>query len=201
MFLTLSRHVLYAFANVDPESGEVQLSDAWADKDIQYDGDEGVEGDLYGNLKALYLLKKEHRHLKVLLSIGGWTNSPNIHPVIVDGDKRATFVESAVRILEDYGLDGIDVDYEYPDNDEQACGYVDLLRELREALDGHAGNKDIDYHFLLSVRCFHVWLIERTLNELCLGRSTVWSNSAREAPRGRDERVLGFLESNVLRLL
>ncbi|KAG6869424.1 hypothetical protein C0993_007111, partial [Termitomyces sp. T159_Od127] len=62
------------------------------------------------------------------------------------------FVHSAVRLLEDYGLDGLDVDYEYPTNDEQARGYVALLKELRDALDKHAQHKGIDYRFLLTVR-------------------------------------------------
>lgn len=87
----------------------------------------------------------------MLLSIGGWTYSPSIHPVVVNPTLRAKFVESSVRLLEDYGLDGLDVDYEYPSNDAQARGYVDLLRELRIALDKHAKAKGADYRFLLTV--------------------------------------------------
>jgi chitinase len=59
------------------------------------------------------------------------------------------------KLLEDYGLDGIDVDYEYPQNSEQAQGYVDLLRELRHGLDDHARNKGANYRFLLTVRTPH----------------------------------------------
>ncbi|KAJ1305707.1 hypothetical protein OPQ81_010442 [Rhizoctonia solani] len=99
----------------------------------------------------LYLLKKKNRHLKVLLSIGGWTYSPALHPIIVDPHKRARFVETAVTLLEDLGLDGLDVDYEYPQNDEQARGYVALLRELRLALDAHAHKKGTNYHFALTI--------------------------------------------------
>lgn len=87
----------------------------------------------------------------MLLSIGGWTYSPSIHPVVINPALRAKFVESSVRLLEDYGLDGLDVDYEYPSDDAQARGYVDLLRELRIALDKHARNKGADYRFLLTV--------------------------------------------------
>ncbi|KAG1862561.1 glycoside hydrolase family 18 protein [Suillus subalutaceus] len=146
-------HILYAFADLRPDSGEVVLSDAWADKDIHYPGDSwnDVGNNLYGNFKAIYKLKQQNRHLKVLLSIGGWTYSPKFHPIVVNPALRANFVRSAVRLLEDYGLDGLDVDYEYPSNEYQARGYADLLRELRIALDQHAQMKGIYHRFLLTI--------------------------------------------------
>ncbi|KAF8658256.1 hypothetical protein AX16_002032 [Volvariella volvacea WC 439] len=146
-------HLLYAFADLNPGTGEVKLSDPWADKDIHYPGDSwnDVGHNLYGNFKAIYKLKKQHRHLKVLLSIGGWTYSPKFHPIVVNPALRAQFVASSVKLLEDYGLDGLDIDYEYPSNDEQARGYVDLLRELRHALDVHSRRKWANYKFLLTI--------------------------------------------------
>ena len=71
--------------------------------------------------------------------------------MVIDPAKRAKFVESSVQLLEDYGLDGLDVDYEYPSDDAQARGYVDLLRELRQALDAHAAKKHANYRFLLTI--------------------------------------------------
>ncbi|KAJ3480334.1 hypothetical protein NLI96_g8418 [Meripilus lineatus] len=146
-------HILYAFANVKAETGEAFLSDVWADKDIHYPGDSwnDVGNNLYGNLKAIYNLKKQHRHLKVILSIGGWSYSQAFHPVVTSRSLRSKFVASAVRLLEDYGLDGLDLDYEFPQNDEQARGYLELLRELRHALDEHANRKNTNYRFLLTI--------------------------------------------------
>jgi len=125
----------------------------WADQDIHYPGDSwnDVGNNLYGNFKAIYNLKKQHRHLKVLLSIGGWTYSPSFHPVVVNAALRAKFVESSVKLLEDFGLDGLDVDYEYPSDNNQAVGYVALLEEMRTALDKHAAKKGSGCKFLLSV--------------------------------------------------
>jgi chitinase len=156
MTLIFSSHILYAFANVKTETGEVVLSDSWADEQIHYPGDSWNDpGDnLYGNFKAIYNLKKQNRHLKVLISIGGWTYSPSMHSIVVSSSLRSRFVETSVKILEDYGLDGLDIDYEYPQNDEQANGYVELLKELRNGLDMHQKSKGIDYKFLLTVRLF-----------------------------------------------
>jgi chitinase len=153
----LRSHILYAFANLTAETGEVILSDVWADKDIHYPGDSWNDSgnNLYGNFKAIYNLKKQNRNLKVLLSIGGWTYSPTFHPIVVSPARRAKFVESSIKLLEDYGLDGLDVDYEYPSNDEQARGYVELLRELRAGLDHHAHSKGANYRFLLTVCASH----------------------------------------------
>lgn len=142
-----------------PDNGEVYLSDLWADQDIHYPGDSwnDVGTNLYGNFKAVYNLKKEHRHLKVLLSIGGWTYSPSFHPVVVNPVLRAKFVESSIKLVEDYGLDGLDVDYEYPTNNDQALGYVSLLAEMREALDKQATKKGSGCKFLLTV-CNLQWM-------------------------------------------
>ncbi|KAJ6499902.1 glycoside hydrolase [Mycena vitilis] len=146
-------HILYAFANIKPDTGEVFLSDDWADKDIHYPGDSWNDsGDnLYGNFKALYNLKKQQRNLKTLLSIGGWTYSPQFHPVVVSPALRAKFVQSSIKLLEDFGLDGLDVDYEYPTNNAQAAGYTELLKELRNGLDEHARLKGANYKFLLTI--------------------------------------------------
>ncbi|CAL1707582.1 unnamed protein product [Somion occarium] len=146
-------HILYAFANLKADTGEVFLSDTWADQDIHYPGDSWNDSgkNLYGNFKAIYKLKKQNRHLKVLLSIGGWTYSPTFHPIVVSPVLRSKFVASAIRLLEDNGLDGLDIDYEYPSNDAQARGYVDLLRELRHGLDEHARRKGANYKFLLTI--------------------------------------------------
>ncbi|KAH9896763.1 glycoside hydrolase superfamily [Cubamyces lactineus] len=137
-------HILYAFADVSPDTGTISLTDSWADEQKHYPGDSwnDVGNNLYGCLKQLYLLKLQNRNLKVLLSIGGWTYSQYGHfSFITDSTKRATFVTSAVSLIENYGFDGIDIDFEYPTTPALASGYASLLTSLRTAFDNLQAQK------------------------------------------------------------
>ena len=118
------------------------MSDTYADLQLAYPGDDtSANGtNLYGNLKQLYLLKKKNRSLKTMFSIGGYTYSPNYIPVLASESMRATFASSAVSILANLGFDGINIDYEYVTNSDQATQLVDLLKKLRTGLDAYASN-------------------------------------------------------------
>ncbi|KAG0000226.1 hypothetical protein BGZ65_004545 [Modicella reniformis] len=144
-------HVLYAFANLDPE-GRVVLGDSWADTDKHYEDDSWNDSgtNLYGNFKRLGLLKKANRHLKVSLSIGGWTWSTNFAGVAACPHKRATFVKTSIELMNNLGLDGLDIDWEYPKTEEDAENYVSLLRELRQGLNQYAAEKGDPNPYLLT---------------------------------------------------
>lgn len=93
------------------------LQDVWADKGKHFPPEQTIDGqadswneqgnNLYGNFKQLYLLKRQNRHLKVTLSVGGWTWSTNFAGVAADPQKRRVFVDSAIKLIGDLGLDGI----------------------------------------------------------------------------------------------
>ncbi|KAF3934333.1 Chitotriosidase-1 [Dactylella cylindrospora] len=131
-------HILFAFLKINRETGEITLADPWADVDIRWDQPWDQPGtNVYGIFYQLYRLKQTNRKLKVLLSIGGWTYSQNgdFAGGASTPERRDKFARSAVEMVKNYGLDGIDLDWEYPVDATEAANYVDLLRLCRQYLD------------------------------------------------------------------
>ncbi|RFU72969.1 glycosylhydrolase family 18-2 [Trichoderma arundinaceum] len=149
-------HLLYAFAGIAGD-GSVIATDLWADEQKllgnQARDDSHQNGDVHGIIEQVFLLKQQHRHMKTLLSIGGWTASQEgkFNPAINSAAGRRRFAETAVKLLANWGFDGLDIDYEYPANQQDAENFVLLLRECREALDEYADSNGQRYHYLLTV--------------------------------------------------
>lgn len=93
---------------------------------------------LQGSFNQLFELKKKNRNLKIILSIGGYTYTENLAKGIENAKQRRNFVESAVRLVRDLGLDGLDIDWEYPTRPGDPELYIQLLQELRVELDEYA---------------------------------------------------------------
>lgn len=95
------------------------------------------------NLAALTALREQNRSFQVLVSVGGWLGSGGFSDASLTPESRRTFVQSAVAFVERYGLDGLDVDWEYPGmagagntfRPEDKQNFTLLMKELRAELD------------------------------------------------------------------
>ncbi|MND10172.1 Chitinase A1 precursor [compost metagenome] len=96
------------------------------------------------DLRKIPALRQQNPELKVLLSVGGW-GARGFSGAAASEESRATFIRSAQEIVAQYGLDGIDLDWEYPVNGAWGLvasqpadrdNFTALLKELRGAF-GH----------------------------------------------------------------
>jgi chitinase len=133
----LVTHINYAFVDVG-EDGRCRLGDPYADVERVFPGD----GDAHGNFNQLTQLRARHPHLRVLLSIGGYTWSDHFSDLALTGEGRAAFAVSCVDLVASYGFDGLDIDWEYPGGGGEAPGrpedtanFTALLAAVRSELD------------------------------------------------------------------
>ena len=83
-------------------------------------------------LKILERFKKENG-TRVHVAVGGWGRSGGFARLSQDARARARFVGELVQLCEKHGLDGVDLDWEHPQNDPENAGYAALLAELKTA--------------------------------------------------------------------
>lgn len=112
------------------------------------------------NLSDLVALKSINPQLKVLPSIGGWVWSNRFSDMAASAETRANFTTSAVTLIRQHHLDGIDLDWEYPTKIGLPCAadktcqrpndktnFIQLAQELRVAFD-KAGAADGKHYYI-----------------------------------------------------
>lgn len=118
----LVTHINFAFAHVN-------------------EGFDGVYIPEPSELQRVVRLKKGHPELKVLLSVGGW-GSGRFSEMASTPERRRSFARDCRKVVKKYGLDGIDIDWEYPTSDaagisaspEDTDNFTLLMECLREEL-------------------------------------------------------------------
>lgn len=94
-------------------------------------------------IQKLVALKKSHPKLKILLSLGGWGGCAPCSEVFSTAVGRTAFVRSVDKLLRDFQVDGIDLDWEYPGIEghpghlfqrADKANFTALVRELRQVL-------------------------------------------------------------------
>ena len=103
--------VSYTLGN--PKNLDTRFIDAaiYAFVEINPDGTLFVPSPTY--LKQMVNLKKEKPELKVIAAIGGW-GAEGFSDAAFTPSSRYEFARQVNKLIQDYNLDGIDLDWEYP---------------------------------------------------------------------------------------
>ena len=134
----------YAFAQIDPDTLTIDLEDPAHDRQ---------------NLAALRQLRRQNGHLKLLISVGGWSDSQYFSDAAATAARRAAFAASCVDLVVEQDLDGVDLDWEYPVSGGAAGtvhrpadkqNFTLLLRELRQQLDRQGRRDGKDYSLTIA---------------------------------------------------
>ena len=103
-------------------------------------------GEAYWNQRGtegiLSKIRAVNPEIKIVISIGGW-GADGFSQAAATAEGREKFAASAVRIMEENDLDGIDIDWEYPcssqaeiaSSKEDKETFTLLIRELRRQID------------------------------------------------------------------
>lgn len=140
----LLTHINYAFADIDPQKNALVLGDPGQDQK---------------NLSALRTLRKKYPHLKLLISVGGWDYSAHFSDVASTASRRSAFAESCVQLIVEQGLDGIDLDWEYPvsgglpgtvHRPQDKQNFTLLLQAIRDKLDQQSKKDGKTYYLTIA---------------------------------------------------
>ncbi|MBX2802021.1 MAG: glycoside hydrolase family 18 protein [Myxococcales bacterium] len=141
-------HLHYAHLSI--ENDRCALADPWADVERPDPDDPAV----FGSFGQLQRLKARYPHLSVLLSVGGRAGSGRFSEIASDPVRRATFADSCVGLVRQYGFDGLEVSWQFPvegglltnvRDAEDGSNYTLLLAALRAAFDGAEKVDGADY--------------------------------------------------------
>ena len=87
-------------------------------------------------LKQLRALKKQFG-TRIYISIGGWERSSGFAPMSAEPATRQTLIANTLAFALAHQLDGVDVDWEFPEDETQFNNSIALLAEMRTALVPH----------------------------------------------------------------
>ena len=115
-------HINYAFGHVNETFNGIRISNE-------------------SRLHSISALKKDAPWLKVCLSIGGW-GSGRFSEMAATDENRKAFAADCARVVDEFDLDGIDMDWEYPTSSaagissspDDTRNFTLLIKEIRKAI-------------------------------------------------------------------
>ncbi|OAL56200.1 glycoside hydrolase [Pyrenochaeta sp. DS3sAY3a] len=123
-------HLNFAFGTIDPSTFEVKATSTQA----------------AGLMKTIGNLKLIQQNLQIWIAIGGWTFSDPGETYTTFSDLAASkhrqdaFTKSLISMMNTYGFDGVDIDWEYPVDQDRGGrkddfkNFVSWMANLRSAL-------------------------------------------------------------------
>jgi chitinase len=115
--------LIYAFADLDETTLTVRPNNPAIDIDQEF-------------YRKFNDLKSQNPKLQTMLAVGGWVDS-NINDkylqMVSTSENIQVFVDSVLHILNEYGFDGLDMDWEYPRSEADKIGFTNLLAALKNA--------------------------------------------------------------------
>lgn len=112
-------HLNYSFYGTTfdpahPENTKLHCLDTYADFE-HMEGGIPWDAPVKGNFYDLKKLKEKYPHLKILISVGGWTKGQDLSPIAASPVARAALAADMANFITTYPfIDGFDIDWEYP---------------------------------------------------------------------------------------
>ncbi len=96
---------------------------------------DGTFNTIVNGWKLKQIAEEAHAaDVEVIISVGGWGWEKQFEQMAANAETRAAFVDNLVAFVDEYDLDGADIDWEYPQAGEQEEHFTLLIRALREAM-------------------------------------------------------------------
>jgi GH18 family chitinase len=106
------------------------------------------------NIQKLKKLKRDNPHIKIVISIGGWSLSWTFSKIAKDNKLRKTFIDSSIDFIIQNDFDGIDIDWEfvgkqgvgynYVDEKNDKVNFLQMVKEFREEMDMRSPEKHLE---------------------------------------------------------
>lgn len=113
--------------------------------------------DLQAQQTAWQAARRDNPSLRILLSVGGWAHSNDdskeaafFRNAAASEEGRRRFAQSCMRMVRQFGLQGLDIDWEYP-RPEDSLNFAKLLRAVRTEMERQPAKNMPSYQITIAV--------------------------------------------------